>query len=104
MEGQNVFKTAKNNLEAVVEKMSKLLMIKSYIFLTCYDNFLYTQFPPPPPLCFEWSFTRTFPRNQDATVKLKSELISIKFKYYFNTLADTKLIFPIQTIHCWYVL
>ena len=30
-------------------------------------------------LCFEWSFTRTFPRNQDATVKLKSELISIKF-------------------------
>ena len=32
MEGQNVFKTAKNNLEAVVEKMSKLLMIKSYIF------------------------------------------------------------------------
>ena len=33
----------------------------------------------PPALCFEWGFTRTFPRNQDATVKLKSELISIKF-------------------------
>ena len=63
MEGQNVFKNAKNNLEAVVEKMSKLLMIKSYIFfpfssilpdlksifLTCYDNFLYTQFFPPHP-------------------------------------------------------
>ena len=30
-------------------------------------------------LFFEWGFTRTFPRNQDATVKLKSELISIKF-------------------------
>ena len=22
-----------------------------------------------PPLCFEWGFMRTFPRNQDATVK-----------------------------------
>ena len=33
-----------------------------------------------PPLCFQWGFTRTCPRNQDATVKLKSELISIKFK------------------------
>ena len=31
-------------------------------------------------LCVEMGFTRTFPiRNQDATVKLKSELISIKF-------------------------
>ena len=26
----------------------------------------------------DWGFTRTFPRDQDATVKLKSELISIK--------------------------
>ena len=34
---------------------------------------------PPPPLCFEWGFTRTFPRNQDATVTLKFEIISIKF-------------------------
>ena len=33
----------------------------------------------PPPLCFEWGFTRTFPRNQDVIVKLKSELISSKF-------------------------
>ena len=30
-------------------------------------------------LCFEWGFTQTFPRNKDATVKLKSELISSKF-------------------------
>ena len=30
-------------------------------------------------LCVEMGFTRTFPWNQDATVKLKSELISIKF-------------------------
>ena len=35
--------------------------------------------PPAPPLCVEMGFTRTFPRNQDAKVKLKSELISIKF-------------------------
>ena len=35
--------------------------------------------PPPPPLCVEMRFTWTFPRNQDAKVKLKSELISIKF-------------------------
>ena len=34
---------------------------------------------PPPPLCVEMGFTRTFPRNQDTTVKLKSELLSIKF-------------------------
>ena len=34
---------------------------------------------PPPPLCVEMGFTWTFHRNQDATVKLKSELISIKF-------------------------
>ena len=33
----------------------------------------------PPPLFVEMSFTWTFPRNQDAKVKLKSELISIKF-------------------------
>ena len=30
-------------------------------------------------LCVEMGFMWTFPRNQDATVKLKSELISIKF-------------------------
>ena len=29
--------------------------------------------------CVEMGFTWTFPRNQDATVKLESELISIKF-------------------------
>ena len=30
-------------------------------------------------LCVEMGFTWTFPRNQDAIVKLKTELISIKF-------------------------
>ena len=30
-------------------------------------------------LCVEMGFMWTFPRNQDATVKLKSELIFIKF-------------------------
>ena len=30
-------------------------------------------------LCVEMGFTWKFPRNQDATVKSKSELISIKF-------------------------
>jgi hypothetical protein len=30
-------------------------------------------------LCVEIGFMWTFPRNQDATVKLKSEFISIKF-------------------------
>ena len=25
--------------------------------------------PPPTPLCFEWSFTRTFPGIQDVAVK-----------------------------------
>ena len=30
-------------------------------------------------LCVEMGFMWTFPRNQDAKVKLKSELISIKF-------------------------
>ena len=49
-------------------------------------------------LCVEMGFTWTFPRNQDATVKLKSELISIKFQQFFNTLADPKLICSIQTI------
>ena len=33
----------------------------------------------PPPLCVEMCFTWTFPRNQDAKMKLKCELISIKF-------------------------
>ena len=32
-----------------------------------------------PSLCVEMGFTWTFPCNQDAKVKLKSELISIKF-------------------------
>ena len=30
-------------------------------------------------LCVEMGFTWTFPRNQDATVKSKSDFISIKF-------------------------
>ena len=51
-----------------------------------------------PSLCVEMVFTWTFPRNQNATVKLKSEFISIKFQQFFNTLADPKLICPIQTI------
>ena len=33
---------------------------------------------PPPPLCVERGFTCAFSRNHDATVNLKSELISIK--------------------------
>ena len=33
----------------------------------------------PEPGEVQMGFTRTFPRNQDATVKLKTELISIKF-------------------------
>ena len=37
-----------------------------------------THYYSPPP-CVEMGFTWTFTRNQDATVKLKSELISIKF-------------------------
>ena len=44
------------------------------------------------------SFMRTFPRNQDVTVKLKSELIFIKFQYFFNVLADPKPICSTQTI------
>ena len=39
-------------------------------------------------LCVEIGFTQTFPRNQDATVKLKSELISIKFQQFFNIQVD----------------
>ena len=31
------------------------------------------------PLCVEMGLTWTFPRNQDAKVELKSELISVKF-------------------------
>ena len=54
--------------------------------------------PLHPALCVEMDFTWTLLRNQDATVKLKSELISIKFQQFFNTLADPKLIFPIQPI------
>ena len=30
-------------------------------------------------LCVEMGFTWTFPRNQEGTVKLKSEIICIKF-------------------------
>ena len=51
-------------------------------FQGCWDQILAPLLllaPHPPTLCFEWGFTWTFPRNQDATVKLKSELISIKF-------------------------
>ena len=37
-------------------------------------------------------FTRTFPRNQHVTVKLKSELLFTKFWYLFHVLADLKSI------------
>ena len=33
----------------------------------------------PPHCVFKWIFTRTFPRNQDVTLKLKSEVIFIQF-------------------------
>ena len=33
---------------------------------------------------FKKGFMRTFLRNQDVTMKLKSELIFIKFQYFFN--------------------
>ena len=49
-------------------------------------------------LCVEICFIQTFPRNQDVTVKLKSELIFIKFQYFFNVLADPKSICFTQTI------
>ena len=49
-------------------------------------------------LCVEIGFTQTFPRNQDVSVKLKFELIFIKFKYFFNVLADPKSIYFTQTI------
>ena len=62
------------------------------------DVFGQSIFIRPPALCVEMGFTWTFPRNQDATVKLRSELISIKFYQFFNTLANPKLICPIQTI------
>ena len=43
-------------------------------------------------------FMRTFPRNQDLTVKLKSRFIFIKFYYFFNVLAGPKPICFTQTI------
>ena len=50
--------------------------IKSVIF---YHDLGRGRLPPPHTLCVEMGFTWTFPRNQDATVKLKSEFVSIKF-------------------------
>ena len=50
------------------------------IGLTDLSNMGGRQSPPsPPPLCVEMGFTWTFHRNQDATVKLKTVPISIKF-------------------------
>ena len=43
-------------------------------------------------------FTQTFPRNQDVSVKLKSETIFIKFQYSFNVLTDPKSICSTQMI------
>ena len=69
------------------------------IGLTDLSNMGGRQSPPsPPPLCVEMGFTWTFHWNQDVTVKLKSELISIKFQQFFDNLANPKLICPIQTI------
>ena len=43
-------------------------------------------------------FTWTFIRNHDVTVKLMSELIFIKFQYFFNVLADPNSICLTQMI------
>ena len=62
--------------------------------------FIHTSLPgAPSALCVEIGFTRTFARNQDVTVKLKSELIFIKFQYFFNVLVDPKPICFTHTFH-----
>ena len=47
------------------------------------QNFFLSTIHPAPrmagALCFEWGFMRTFPGNQDVTVKYKSEVIYVKF-------------------------
>ena len=47
-------------------------------------------------------FALIHPRNQDVTVKLKSELIFIKFQYFFYVLANPKPICFTQTIPSMY--
>ena len=50
-------------------------------------------------MCVEMGFMRTFPRNQDATVKLKSNFYQILV--VFNTLADPNSIKKLNlSIHC----
>ena len=58
----------------VVQK-SKLSINYLYKNLDCQETFV--------ALCVEMGLTWTFSRNQDATGKLKSELISINFFFLF---------------------
>ena len=55
------------------------MLKKEFCRIHHYDTMGFKSLLIPPTLCVEMGFTWTFPRNQDATVKLKSELISIKY-------------------------
>ena len=61
---------------------------------------LHTAMPMAPPFhcVLKYGFTWTSPRNQDVTVKAKSELIFIKFQYFFNVLFYPKPICFTQMI------
>ena len=54
---------------------------------------------PLVPLCVKMGFTRTSPVNQDTTtVKSKSELILIKFQYFFKTMTSPRFWQPQEYI------
>ena len=54
---------------------------------------------PSPHSMLKQGFMRIFPRNQSVTVKLTFELIFIKFKYFFDVLANPRPICFTQMIH-----
>ena len=67
---ERVFIVCHSNSWAQKSKMYKFF---NKLILLCLESS-----SAPPPLCVEMGFTWTFSRNQDATVKLKSELIAVR--------------------------
>ena len=64
--------------DTFVNEIEHLMMINRFpdwLIPISYRKSITNSPPPSPPLCVEMGFTWTFPRNQDATLKLKAHLL-----------------------------
>ena len=101
MESQYRWKVKKSRGEGELRKRRPFEEKWPVLVLVKIEGHMPPPFAPHPThthCILKQGFTWTFPRNQDVTVKLKFELIFMKFYYFFNVLANPKPICFTETI------